>query len=145
MRSALRKLCQHGIEALRPQRVNDRWRKPMVSRRVAADLRKAAIRSGTYGTFDAETGIGWDPIWDSPQRRRGVDEILGSNQSKIHSIRPPKEHKHDRTREARAQQIEALLAQADDKIEEFRLEIEAKKPKPGIEEVFKKMSRGTRN
>ena len=144
MRSALRKLCQHGIEALRPQRVNDRWRSPMVSKRVAADLRKAAIRSGTYGTFDAETGIGWDPIWDSPQRS-GVNAILGSNQSKIHSMRPPKEHKHDRTREARAQKIEALLAQADDKIEEFRLEIEAKKPKPGIEEVFKKMSRGARN
>lgn len=71
MRSALRQLCRHGIEALRPQKVNDRWRKPVISRRVAADLRKLALRSGTYGTFDACTGLGWDPAWDTPDRRSG--------------------------------------------------------------------------
>ena len=37
MRSALRKLCQHGIEALRPQRVNDRWRKCMYASRGDAE------------------------------------------------------------------------------------------------------------
>ena len=150
MRSALRQLCRHGVEALRAQQKNDKWRKPAVSKRVAADLRKIAIRNESYGKFDTETGVGWDPAWDSPERhsRRtitpqddatAIDNILmGSNSGGISSIRPPKLHKRERTREGRAQKIEDLLAQADDKIEEYRLELEAKKPKPGVEEEFKR-------
>ena len=78
MRSALRKLCKHGIEALRPQKVNDKWRKPVISRRVAADLRKLAIRSGTYGSFDTETGEGWLPAWDAPERKKKEREAFHS-------------------------------------------------------------------
>lgn len=172
MRSALRQLCKHGIEALRPQRVNDKWRKPAISRRVAADLRKLALRTGTYGQFDTETGEGWDPLWDNPQRKRKEREAfhtalknaaddnveidttkmnllgdnnlfasLGSNKGSISSIRPPKLHKRERTRESRAQKIENLLEQADDKIEEYRLEKEKlKKGKGGIEEEYKRIS-----
>ncbi len=176
MRAALRQLCRHGIEALRPQRVNTDtkiiWRKPAISKRVAADLRKLAIRNGTYGKFDPETGTGWDPAWDTPNRPKAktpmekmglanngtmsntesndislMDSLLninslGSNMGLIESIRPPKEHKRDRTRESRAQKIEALVAQADEKIEEYRLEMEGKKPKPGIEEEFKRAVKG---
>jgi hypothetical protein len=164
MRSAVRKLCQQGVEALRPQKVNDKWRKPVISRRVAGDLRKAAIRSGTYGKFDSETGIGWDPAWDAPERRHplslssdatnndvSADDnnnitsiLLGTNKGSIQSIRPPKETKRERTRESRAQKIESLLEQADEKIEEYRLEKEANKPKPGIEEEFKRAMKGSR-
>ena len=162
MRSALRKLCKDGIEALRPQKVNDKWRKPVISKRVAADLRKAAIRNGTYGKFDSETGIGWDPLWDTPDRnkkQRKIDSLLvlsgnepgdttanllvGSNPGSIQSIRPPKGHKRERTRESRAQKIEKLLEQADDKIEEYRLEKESKKPGEGIEEEFKQMNKNS--
>jgi hypothetical protein len=201
MRSALRQLCRHGIEALRPQKVNDRWRKPVISRRVAADLRKAALRSGTYGSFDAGTGLGWDPAWDTPDRRLGggtatavdlaaSDVIIppattgadgveggigstaaaaaapvaaddpvdadadvavagavgggrGSNAGSIQSIRPPKGHKRDRTREARARKIEDLVAKADDRIEEYRLEREKNRPLPGIEEEFKRAVKGS--
>ncbi|KAL3757794.1 hypothetical protein ACHAWU_000435 [Discostella pseudostelligera] len=163
MRAALRQLCRHGIEALRPQKVNDKvWRKPAVSKRVAADLRKLALRNGTYGKFDVELGVGWDPAWDTPDRPKKImhqmdlagdaassstliDNILqiGSNKGAIESIRPPKEHKRDRTRESRAQKIEALVAQADEKIEEYRLEMEGKKPKPGIEEEFKRAVKGS--
>ena len=145
MRAAVRKLCQHGIEALRPQKVNNKWRKPAVSPRVAADLRKLAIKAGTYGKFDAETGVGWDPRWDSSKAKftanndeADIIDILGSNRGAIQSIRPPKETKRERTRETRAEKIEGLLAQADEKIEEYRKEQEAKKPKPGIEEEFKR-------
>mmetsp|Transcript_20537 Transcript_20537/g.44078 ORF Transcript_20537/g.44078 Transcript_20537/m.44078 type:complete len:163 (-) Transcript_20537:119-607(-) len=155
MRSALRQLCRHGVEALRPRKVNQKWRKPPVSKRVAADLRKLAIRNGTYGKFDSETGVGWDPAWDAPERNRkamisvnnvndadasmaAAGGLLGSNPGGIASIRPPKETKRERTRETRAQKIEDLLAQADEKIEEYRLEQEGKKPKPGIEEEFKR-------
>ena len=155
MRSAVRKLCQQGVEALRPQKVNDKWRKPAISRRVAGDLRKAAIRSGTYGKFDAETGIGWDPAWDAPDRRhplaagvedtRSMDSILlGTNKGAIQSIRPPKETKRERSRETRAQKIESLIKEADAKIEEYRLEKEANKPKTGIEEEFKRAMKGSR-
>ncbi|KAL7492817.1 hypothetical protein ACHAWT_007919 [Skeletonema menzelii] len=161
MRSAVRKLCQQGVEALRPQKVNEKWRKPAISRRVAGDLRKAAIRAGTYGKFDAETGAGWDPAWDAPERRHpllddasavgdvasneALDSILlGSNKGAIQSIRPPKETKRERTRETRAQKIESLLKDADNKIEEYRLEKEASKPKPGIEEEFKRAMKGSR-
>lgn len=163
MRSALRKLCQQGVEALRPQKVNEKWRKPAISRRVAGDLRKAAIRAGTYGKFDAETGVGWDPAWDAPERRHplldassavgGDDDassemldsiLLKTNKGAIQSIRPPKETKRERTREARAQKIENLLKGADDKIEEYRKELEANKPKPGIEEEFKRAMKGSR-
>lgn len=128
MRSAARKLCQYGAEALRPQQVNDKWRSPAISKRIAGDLRKKAIRTGTYGSFDSVTGVGWDPMWDAP--------------GKISSIRPPKETKRERTREARAQRIENLVAQADQKIEEYRLEREAKKPFVGIEYVFKQLTKG---
>mmetsp|Transcript_16130 Transcript_16130/g.27240 ORF Transcript_16130/g.27240 Transcript_16130/m.27240 type:complete len:160 (-) Transcript_16130:96-575(-) len=158
MRSAVRKLCQQGVEALRPQKLNEKWRKPAISRRVAGDLRKAAIRAGTYGKFDAETGAGWDPAWDAPDRRHplldavaavddteSVDSILlGTNKGAIQSIRPPKETKRERTRETRAQKIENLLKEADEKIEEYRLEKEANKPKPGIEEEFKQAMKGSR-
>lgn len=158
MRSAVRKLCQQGVEALRPQKVNEKWRKPAISRRVAGDLRKAAIRAGTYGKFDAETGAGWDPAWDAPGRRHplldavaAVDDtesidsiLLGTNKGAIQSIRPPKETKRERTRETRAQKIENLLKEADEKIEEYRLEKEANKPKPGIEEEFKQAMKGSR-
>ncbi|KAL3768882.1 hypothetical protein ACHAW5_003354 [Stephanodiscus triporus] len=163
MRSALRQLCRHGVEALRPQKVNDKWRGPAISRRVAADLRKSALRSGTYGSFDAATGVGWDPAWDAPDRRGGgcgttaVDVVVdanvagvaaaagggGSNAGSIQSIRPPRGHKRDRTREARARKIEDLVAKADDRIEEYRLEREKNRPLPGIEEEFKRAVKGS--
>jgi len=178
MRSALRQLCRHGIEALRPQKVNDRWRKPVISKRVAADLRKLALKSGTYGSFDVETGLGWDPTWDTPDRRGGgmvsaastvaivdgvvttvdddnapldeplVNDILlplavGSNAGSIQSIRPPKGHKRERTREMRAKKIEDLVAKADERIEEYRLEREKNRPLPGIEEEFKRAEKGS--
>ncbi|KAL7543310.1 hypothetical protein ACHAXR_012619 [Thalassiosira sp. AJA248-18] len=168
MRSALKQLCRHGVQALRAQKVNEKWRRPAVSKRVAADLRKLAIRNGSYGKFDSETGIGWDPAWDAaPNQRRKkdkfkiaassgddgddnadmVDNLLmtgGSNVGGIQSLRAPKETKRERTRESRAQKIENLLAQADDKIEEYRLELEEKKPKEGIEEEFKQAMKSSR-
>ena len=160
MRSALRQLCTHGIEALRPQKVNNKWRKPAVSPRVAADLRKASIRAGTYGSFDASTGIGWAPLWDAPKAKPirltndtangETDDVQYVNKGgnyggiQLTLLRPPKDTKRQRTREARAQKIEALVEKMDEKIEEFRLEKESKKPPPGIEEEFKRYMKGSR-
>lgn len=157
MRSALRQLATHGIEALRPQFVNNKWRKPAVSARIASDLRKQAIRSGTYGTFDASTGMGWDPLWDHASKAKAVEiknnssgdimmENKGGNYGGIQLtlLRPPKETKRQRNRETRAQKIEKLMEGMDQRIEEFRLEKEAKKPPPGIEEEFKKYMKSSR-
>lgn len=97
--------------------------------RKAAVIRKDAIKDGTYGAFDPETGRGWDPMWDTA--------------GKIKSLRLPKETKRERTREGRASKIESLLEQADDRIETYRLEKEALKPEPGILNLIKKMTKST--
>ena len=125
---AARLLKCHGEEAFKPQFVKESWRKPAISGREAAILRKAAIRDGTYGAFDPQTGRGWDPLWDKP--------------GKVSSIRPPKETKRERTRESRAERIEQLLEQADEKIEAYRKAQLEKKPEPGIENMFKRMTKG---
>lgn len=128
-KSAIRMLKRHGEEALRPQFVDEKWKRPLISMRKAAVIRKDAIKDGTYGAFDPETGRGWDPMWDKPR--------------KVKSLRVPKETKRERTREARATKIESLLEQADDRIETYRLEKEALKPEPGILNLIKKMTKGS--
>uniref|UniRef100_A0A7S4KCW7 Large ribosomal subunit protein mL59 domain-containing protein n=1 Tax=Odontella aurita TaxID=265563 RepID=A0A7S4KCW7_9STRA len=129
-KAAIRMLIRHGEQALRPQFVNEKWRRPLISMRKAAVIRKGAIKDGTYGSFDPENGKGWNPMWDTPR--------------KITSLRLPKETKRERTREARASKIESLLEQADDRIETYRLEKEALKPEPGVLNLIKKMNKGTR-
>lgn len=57
-----------------------------MSRRKAADLRKLALKDGTFGSFTPMQG-GWDPAWDAPR--------------KIFMLRPYKGHKRERTRAAR--------------------------------------------
>mmetsp|Transcript_53282 Transcript_53282/g.64238 ORF Transcript_53282/g.64238 Transcript_53282/m.64238 type:complete len:166 (-) Transcript_53282:84-581(-) len=117
MRSALRKLCKFGESALKPQKVNDRWRPPLLNGRDAARVRKDALKTGTFGSFDANTGVGWDPAWDLIKPR------------KIKPLRAPKGHKRERTREDRAVKIEKLLEGADDKIEAYRKEFAERKVK----------------
>ena len=152
IRSALLQLHSKGIAALQPTKIIDsptdadsistsqrqRWRKPVVSKRIAKDLRKKAIREGTYGTYDAEKGIGWDSNWD--------EGLFGgkSNVGKINwmEIRGFKQTKRERTRESRAQRVEGLLATADDKIVEYRQKKRDSKPEGGIENVIKRMMRG---
>lgn len=43
-------------EDLRPTLVDGKWRRPRVSHRRAAELRKAAILDGSFGAYDAATG-----------------------------------------------------------------------------------------
>jgi hypothetical protein len=43
----------------------------------------------------------------------------------------------------RAKKIEDLVAKADERIEEYRLEREKNKPLPGIEEEFKRAEKGS--
>jgi hypothetical protein len=136
--SALQHLHKLGADALKPTKIIDttrkqqRWKKPVVSKRIAKTLRKTALRNGTYGSYDHENGVGWDPSWDEDARSGKINWM---------QIRPPKETKRERTREARATKIENLLEGADDKIAAFKLEQLKKKPEPGIESVLKRMSK----
>ncbi|GAX23242.1 hypothetical protein FisN_21Hu074 [Fistulifera solaris] len=112
--SALKKLSQHGGDALKPsmRMVENKkvWIPPMVSRRKAAALRKEAIQNGSFGTFVADKG-GWDPSWDL--------EMLGTSKGRFPSIRPPKLPRHQRNREERAKKIEQKLVGMDERIEEY--------------------------
>jgi hypothetical protein len=145
IRMALRNLHTQGIKALQAQPITDptssrqRWKGPIVSRRVAKDLRKKAIREGTYGTYDALEGIGWDEAWDVGLFKDN------SSVGKINwmEVRGFKETKRERTRESRAKRIEALLDGADDKIMQFRQKKRDDKPEGGISNVIKQMIKGS--
>ena len=146
--AALRVLNKYGADALKPTRVIDelpskrqRWHSPMVSKRVANTLRKKAIRNGTYGTYDATTGIGWDKSWDINEKGNHTNDF-NSDRLPWMDIRPYKETKRERTREARAKKIEDLVTVADEKILEYRLAEKAKKPPPGVESRLKKLMKG---
>jgi len=144
IRSALKKLHVQGIAALQAQPIPDptssrqRWKRPIVSRRIANDLRKKAIREGTYGSYDATQGIGWDQSWD--EGLFGVKNVGNVNWMEIRGF---KETKRERTRESRAMRIEGLLEVADDKIVEFRQKRRDSKPEGGIENVIKRMIKGS--
>jgi hypothetical protein len=126
MRAALRHLCAHGEQALKQQKFGgDRWRKAMVSKRVAADLRKKAMIEGTYGTFNTETGAGWDPKWDNPGR--------------MPSLKAPKDSRSFQSREKRAVKIETKLADMDQQIEDHREMLRSRKPEPSFENYYKRL------
>jgi len=155
-RSAVRKLSRDGVDALRPQQVpvvattataakgpgiddeQRTWRKPAISKRVAKVLRKDAIRSGTYGSFDAETGTGWDPSWDA-----ALLSSSGTQQNR-YRITVPKTAKRHRTREQRAQRIEKKLDGMDERIEEYYAEKHESKPPKTFENEFKNLMKGTK-
>uniref|UniRef100_A0A7S1E4N4 Uncharacterized protein n=1 Tax=Thalassionema nitzschioides TaxID=33649 RepID=A0A7S1E4N4_9STRA len=89
---------------------------------------KKAIREGTFGTFDSNLGVGWDPKWDNP----------GS----LGKMLPPKNLKRSlERREARAQNIDAKVEKMDENIDKHYRDIEAKKPEPTFENYFKSFMR----
>jgi hypothetical protein len=143
-RSALKKLSQHGGAALQPQKfvVGDeseqtnkleRWRKPKISKRVANVLRKQAVANGVYGSFDASSGIGWDPAWDV-ELEKGRPGGQGR-----YKLRVPKQKTHQRTREQRAVNIEKKMEGMDERIEEYYQEKQAAKPAKTFENTVKNL------
>ena len=153
MRAALRHLCKHGEDALKPQKVvveavtsfnnhvakpaRDAWRRPKVSKRVANDLRKTAIKNGTYGSFCSETGTGWNPEWDLVlhQHRHEVTRFGG--------MRPSKKTSRERNREERALKLEQNLEKRLELIEEYYTEKEASRVQDkSFEARMKRMARG---
>ena len=155
MRAALRHLCQHGAEALKPQKAwskhiqapngfvakpsREIWRRPRISKRVANDLRKAAIRQGTYGSFHATTGEGWDPTWDL---------VLKSNRhySERPVRQPSKKTAKQRTRQDRAAKLQQnLQTQQHAQIIQsyYQEKEEARVQDKSFEARYKRMMRGS--
>ena len=128
--SVIRKLAKFGGEAMKAQKVGtggrSPWRRPEISKRQAADARKAAIRAGTFGTFDPAAG-GWLEAWDTVAEPR--------------VLTGPKLHKRERTREERFSSIEANLADMPKKIAAYRKTVAARKPPPGIETLMRQIQR----
>ena len=127
MRAALRHLCNVGEEAFKQRKEGDRWRKALVSKRVAADLRKAAVLAGTYGSFDVTTGIGWDPKWDNPGR--------------VPSFREPRDSQRNLSREKRAVRIETKMEDMDNQIQSYRDLLKDRKPEQCFETYYKRLMR----
>lgn len=142
--SALKKLAQHGVAALQPVRTvrpeTDKvvWRGAPISGRIAAVLRKTAVKEGTFGSFDAERLRGWDPAWDVDL---AVAKVRGRGR---HRLRPPKTTKATRTREERARKIEKNMEGMAKRIEEFHAEKAANKPPRTFENTFKNLTKSRR-
>jgi hypothetical protein len=153
MRAALRHLAQHGVEALKPQKVvtpavqvhgrnvkpaKHVWRRPVVSKRVGNDLRKQAIQQGTFGAFDPTSGVGWDPVWDL---------VLKHNTYKVTrygGMQPAKKTKRERTREDRAKKLEEALETRTEKMEDYYAQKEGSRvEEKGFEAYYKRLIRGS--
>lgn len=142
---AIKALAKHGAEALRAQpRADGRWSKAAVTRREAADVRRAAYALAT--TSSASSGEGaaaaalaaFSPsaaaagaapsaaaaalaavcreLPVEPVWTAAYEEALGKSTSTI-STRPVRRHTRERTRENRASQIERKMDEMPAKIE----------------------------
>ena len=153
MRAALRHLCQHGENALKPQKVVQKavtsfdnhiakparevWKRPKISKRVANDLRKTAIKNGTYGSFCSTSGVGWEPEWDLVLQQHRYEV------NRFGRIQPSKETSRERSREDRALKLEQNLETQLELIEEYYTEKEdARVQDKSFEARMKRMARG---
>jgi hypothetical protein len=125
LRAAAAALERHGADALRPRKVRGVWRKPAVSARKAAALRKQARRAGAYreelpADFAAPEGaanvVHFKPSWDA----RGKTSLPG---------RPVRKGKHLERRARRVAEVEAQLAKQDGLIKAHRKALADAKPK----------------
>ncbi|CAN0070273.1 unnamed protein product [Phaeothamnion confervicola] len=119
-------LAEHGAAALQPrQGPNGHLIQPLVSKRRAAEVRKEAMKAGTFGAFSAHQG-GWRASWDETRA-----PILR---------RPPRLHKNQRTRADRAAKIEAKLLEQPKLIAEHKKALQALKPETGFLALVKKLT-----
>jgi len=126
--AARKKLARFGVQALLPSvhpkyrdgeqdvsklSVKERvWHPPLIPKRKVNVLRNIAKVEGTYGTFDPETLKGWEAQWDldlAVSRPRGTGRYM--------TLRKPRLTARARSREDRAQKIEAALEGMDERME----------------------------
>ncbi len=123
-KSSLKFLETHGLLALVPTKNprTGKWRPPLLPPKLSSRIRNYAIRNNDVGP-----GKLWNPVWDLKT-------------PKLSRVASPKGHKRDRTREKRAQRIEEKMEQMDSRIAEYRARVDERRPLPGIESLFKRMS-----
>ena len=121
---AIRLLSVHGEAALRPAFDKGKYMKPMVPRRIAANIRNRALREGTYGAFEPELG-GWEPAWD--------------NVKKVALLKPYKGHVRERNRAERARKVVTSMEGMPARFEKIAKEVEDRKPKKDISFIFKRV------
>jgi hypothetical protein len=141
-----------------PRVAEGTWHPAMISNRKARVFRKHSLRTGSYGTFDSVTGIGWDPEWDilmasnrEPSRliQEQNTELSLIRKVKSHSsgryrIAIPKRSANVRNREQRAQTLEKTLQSADQVLQEYYVEKQKRKPIKSVENTYKKLMKGTK-
>mmetsp|Transcript_26133 Transcript_26133/g.29893 ORF Transcript_26133/g.29893 Transcript_26133/m.29893 type:complete len:144 (+) Transcript_26133:262-693(+) len=129
-KAAIKFLKQHGEDALKGRKFGDRWRKPLVSRRKAADIRKRALVEGTYGSFCSETGTGWDFRWDKSGN-------IGARTLKPNTNWTRKLER----REVRAVKIEKKMKTMPKDIDTYRQDFKNSKPENTWENYYKGVSK----
>jgi hypothetical protein len=128
-----------GVKALLPStyakdQVTTHWTSPAISARKAAIMRKQAVRDGSYGTFNSETGQGWLAQWDidvALQKPRGQGR---------HRTRVPKKTKRMRTREERARKIEEKMVGMEERVEKMWWDRVSVKEVETFETMYKRLS-----
>ena len=123
---SVRLLCAHGIQALQPVFEGGKYIAPLVPRRLAANIRKRSIILGTFGSFSPETGVGWDPEWDTPR--------------KMFMIKAPRGHLRDRKRPERAEKVTIAMKGMEDRFAKLEQEVRDRKPKKDIAYMFKRVA-----
>lgn len=67
----MQRYVQYGAEQvftmMKPTKVNGKWKKPIISKRNCAEIRKSSILNGTFGTWETGKG-GWLEEWDGTKR-----------------------------------------------------------------------------
>lgn len=81
MERFLRMTAAEAGAALKPSLVDGKWKRPLLSGRKAALVKKQAARNGMLGQWVPGEG-GWLEAWDRPQKH--------------HVMRPPKGHLNQR-------------------------------------------------
>ena len=112
-------LMKLGQAALNPVKVNNKWRKPKISKRVASELRKEAIRTGTYGYKDTDL---WKPSWDD----RRVNTVATA----------PRGKNCDNKLEERLQKVDDGLAQQPELLKKHKKAEADRKPKSFLEKLL---------
>ena len=120
---SVRLLGQFGAAALKKEIKNGQYIKPMISKRIAANIRKRAIVDGTFGQYTPGIG-GWDPEWDEPKG--------------IHIMRPHRGHLRERTRNDRVEKIDKAMQGMPDRLDKYKKEAMERKPKKTILYMFQK-------
>jgi hypothetical protein len=121
---AIRLLSIHGEAALRATMDKGKYIKPMIPKRIAANLRKRAIEEGTFGAFEPDMG-GWNPVWDG--------------EKKMHILKSYKGHARERDRPDRARKVTEAMKGMPDRLKKLRQDVEDRKPKQDITYLFKRV------